>query len=73
VNHVSATLVGFEDPPGIVGDAAHSGGRYPADGVMTYIPGSNDGSWTESCMLPGSEHNLCTAILNNFLSRYGRR
>jgi ABC-type lipoprotein export system ATPase subunit len=67
---LSSTVVEFEDPPGVVGDGDPSGGPYPANGVMIYIPGSDNGSWTETCTLPASEHSLCTLSLNQFVSSY---
>ena len=66
-------VVGFEDPPGVAGDGAPSGGRYPANGVMTYYPESADGSWVETCTLPVPEHGLCTDALDAFVSAYGSR
>jgi hypothetical protein len=71
---LSSTVVEFEDPPGVAGDGDPSGGPYPANGVMISGPGSgagvNDGSWTETCTLPASEHSLCTVSLNRFVSNY---
>lgn len=64
-------IILFEDPPGTAGDGLPSGGRYPANGVMTYHPGNPDGSWLATCTLPASEHQLCTSSLNNFLASYG--
>ena len=71
VTTISPGIVGFEDPPGITGDGVPSGGRYPANGVMTYHPRAAAGSWLETCTLPGSDTAECTAILNAFLSWYG--
>ena len=59
----------FEDPPGVAGTGFPSGDSYPANGLMTYFPQS--ASWTETCTLPESKHATCTAILNEFLSKYG--
>jgi hypothetical protein len=71
---VAAGIVTFEDPPGVKGDGRPSGGQYAADGVMTYHPSAqNDGSWQETCALPASEKNICTAALNTFISWYGQR
>jgi hypothetical protein len=68
---LSSTVVEFEDPPGVAGDGDPSGGPYPANGVMVYGPGSAmDGSWTETCTLPASEHAICTLSLNEFASLY---
>jgi hypothetical protein len=73
VVRVGAGIVIFEDPPGIQGDGLPSGGLYPANGVLTYHPGAPDGSWRETCTLPGSAKDECTALLNAFLSWYGQR
>jgi len=73
VEEISAGVGGFEDPPGVAGDGSPSGGRYRADGVMTYYPQSAEGSWVETCTLPASEHELCTASLDNFVSSYGQK
>jgi hypothetical protein len=71
---IAAGIVTFEDPPGVKGDGRPSGGQYPADGVMTYHPSAQeDGSWQETCTLPASEKNICTAVLNTFISWYGQR
>ncbi len=70
---VAAGIVAFEDPPGVKGDGLRSGGPYPANGVMTYHPSSEDGSWLATCTLPASEKDVCTAVLNTFISWYGQR
>jgi hypothetical protein len=40
---------------------------------MTYVPGSNDGGYVETCTLPDNVHSTCTAILNDFVARYRHR
>lgn len=70
---IAAGIVTFEDPPGVKGDGQPSGGEYPANGVMTYHPTAQDGSWQETCTLPASEKNVCTAVLNTFVAWYGQR
>ena len=67
------SVVTFEDPPGVAGDGNPSGGPYPADGVMTYTPNSDNNTGTsqvETCTLPLSDHALCTVSLNEFVDRY---
>jgi hypothetical protein len=66
-------IVGFLDPPGVKGSGAGSGGAYPANGVVTYHPESDESqpSYIETCTLPGSQHFLCTAALDNFVLAYG--
>src|SRR6202042_2921458 len=59
---IAAGIEGFEDPPGVKGDGQPSGGPYPANGVMTYHPSAPDGSWQETCTLPASETDVCTAV-----------
>jgi Domain of unknown function (DUF4850) len=73
VVRIAAGIVAFEDPPGVKGTGALSGGQYPAYGVMTYHPPAPDGSWQETCTLPSSDKSLCTAVLNSFVSWYGQR
>jgi hypothetical protein len=73
VTQLGSNIVGFEDPPGVAGDANPSGGEYPANSVMTYNPGSSGrltSSWLETCTLPYSQQRLCTAVLNDFAARY---
>ena len=72
VEQLSAGVVGFEDPAGVDGDGSPSGGLDPANGVMTYYPGSDNGSWIETCTLPDAEHTTCTAALNAFTTSYGQ-
>jgi len=67
----STDVVGFEDPPGVAGDGSPSGGPYPANGVLIWLQGPQYGTLKETCTLPSSEHALCTAILNDFIGRYG--
>ena len=66
-------MVAFEDPPYAEGEGALSGGQFPVNGVLTYMPGSKDGSFIESCTLPENVHSTCIASLNDFVARYGRR
>jgi hypothetical protein len=70
VTHLSATVVAFKDPPYVKGDGVPSGGQFPANGVMTYVPRSNDGSYLETCTFPENVHSTCAAILNDFVARY---
>jgi hypothetical protein len=70
---VAKGIVAFDDPPGVKGDGQQSGGRYTAHSVMTYHPSVDNGSWEETCILPGSEKDVCTAALNSFISWFGQR
>ena len=76
VTQLASNMVGFEDPPGLAGDADPSGGEYPANAVMTYThdpAGSTGNFWSsylETCTLPYSQQTTCTAVLNDFASRY---
>lgn len=71
VDQLSPGVVAFQDPPGVKGDGSPSGGDYSANGVMTYYADSP--SWLETCTLPYSQHALCTAVLNTFVSWYGSK
>ena len=73
VEDLGPGVVGFLDPSGVAGDGNPSGGPDPANGVMTYHPGNQNGSWLDTCTLPQSEHPLCTAALNLFVADYGDR
>jgi len=73
IYRLSSTVVAFEDPPGVTGDGDPSGGGYPANGVMTYVPESNNGSWVETCTLAATSHALCTVSLNAFVAAYGHQ
>jgi hypothetical protein len=68
VRRVSDTLVEFDDPPGVVGNSAPSGGDYRAKGVMFYESGLPSGG-TATCTLPDSSRQLCTVILSDFAKR----
>lgn len=62
--------VGFVDPPGIKGDGQPSGGAYYARGVLLYAWGGparvGYGASILTCTLPGSDSDLCAAILTAF-------
>lgn len=72
VVRLGSTVVGFEDPAGVSGAGVPSGGPYPANGVLTYVDANGQHpSYLATCTLPDSEHSLCTASLNLFVSDYG--
>jgi hypothetical protein len=71
IYQINSGVIGFEDPLGVAGDGDPSGGPYPANGVMTYYSGNDNGSWLDTCTLPNSEHALCTVALNAFVEFYG--
>lgn len=74
VVQLSATAVAFSDPPGVKGEGVPSGGPYTANGVMTYVNLTNAApSYLDTCTLPASQHALCTAALNLFVSSYGNQ
>ena len=70
---VNPDIVAFDDPAGVVGDGIPSGGKYAANGVLTYYSGSQNGSWLETCTMPDASRHLCTATLDYFLGAYGTR
>jgi Domain of unknown function (DUF4850) len=72
VQPINSDIVSFEDPPGVTGDGIPSGGRNPSNGVMTYYPVNENGSWLETCTLPTTEKDLCTTTLNSFIAWYGQ-
>ena len=70
---LSASVAAFTDPAGVSGNGNPSGGRYPADGVMTYYREHTPGSRTETCTPPPADRDLCTTALNYFVNSYGNR
>jgi hypothetical protein len=71
VEQISTTTVAFEDPPGVEGPSTTAGGKNPTNGVIAYSPVKSPGYFMDVCTLPGNEHDICTAALNNFITRYG--
>ena len=64
--------IAFEDPPGVAGAGWPSGGPYAANGVVGYTEAPDEGHvYRATCTLPASEHRVCTASLNDVISRYG--
>lgn len=63
----------FEDPVGVTGFGVPYGGRYPANGLATYTTAAIPGSYHVTCTIPQSEHQLRSAILNEFADMYGKR
>jgi hypothetical protein len=79
VKRLSATATAFRDPPYVaIGDGDPAGGADPANGVLIFIhppfthpPRTFTSGLKETCTLPAAQHAVCTAILNDFLRRYG--
>jgi hypothetical protein len=72
ITHLNRRTVAFEDPAGVSGDGAPSGGADPANGVRVFVKASASAegyALGETCTLPETEHALCTVVLDNFLSR----
>jgi hypothetical protein len=72
IERISASIVAFEDPPGVTGAGALSGGKNPANGVATYSPDKGPGYFIDTCTIPQDEHTICTAALDYFIARYGQ-
>jgi hypothetical protein len=69
-------VIDVTDPPGVSGDADGSGGPDTAEGVILYDSVSSSGTVGqttyasgESCALPASDQGLCTAIIDDFVTR----
>jgi hypothetical protein len=69
IERLSRTAVAFEDPPGVHGTGQPSGDSFPANGVMLFNPSSKGFFYGETCVLPASEHTVCTLLLNDALRR----
>lgn len=65
VVHLTPNIVAFEIPPHVGGE-----GVYPDNGVLTYYaaPSSLPLTWQGDCLLPQGEHQLCAAVLDQFIS-----
>jgi hypothetical protein len=68
----SATEVAFRDPPSVAGVGFPSGGQNPANGVVLYQPKPSESSaYLATCTLPAAQQDLCTAVLNRFVTTFG--
>jgi serine/threonine protein kinase len=70
IHRGGAHFVEVEDPPGVAGLLTPSGGAYAANGVVVWDP-STQYAAAAVCTLPDQQHQICTALLNDFLKRYG--
>jgi hypothetical protein len=71
---LSPGIAAFDDPPGLSGDGIPSGGKDPADGIMTFSSSADaPGSWLDTCTLPAADKDTCTAALNIFVQWYGQK
>jgi hypothetical protein len=70
VERLSSNVVAYEDPPGVAGDGWPSGGSDPANGIVG-IKGRDGVVYSATCTLRASEHDICTASLNDVHARYG--
>ena len=71
---VSARVIAFSDPPGVSGTWDNSGNSNAAEGVVIYNPqgpSTNPNTEMAVCILAPSDHDLCTASLNDFAAHYG--
>jgi hypothetical protein len=68
----SGVQAGFQDPPGVAGAGYPSGGSNAANGVALYQPKPTEASaYLATCTLPTAQHDLCTAVLNQFAATFG--
>ena len=70
VTMLDANTALFEDPAGVAGDGAQSGGPNPAEGVVVRNPTTHAAGML-TCVLPAAQKPLCTAIVDDFRTRYG--
>ncbi len=72
VSTLSPSAVAFEDPPGTAGVGFPSGGQNPANGVVLYQPKPTEATaYQATCTLPSTQHDLCTAVLDQFVATFG--
>jgi hypothetical protein len=72
VMDTASSEAAFEDPAGVAGDGMPSGGANPANGIMLYLPSypGRSAGYSATCTLPADQHDVCTAVLNDFVMRY---
>jgi hypothetical protein len=71
VTSLGANTVAFEDPAGYAGNGNPSGGPYTANGVaILQQAGDLFEDWITTCTLPDDQHDVCTAVLNEFLTQH---
>jgi hypothetical protein len=71
VRRVGATVAWFEDPPGVAGTGAQSGGDDAAMGAVYYIGGQEPTATKVTCVLSREDRGLCTAVIDDWLRRSG--
>jgi hypothetical protein len=71
VDPLSANAVGLAIAAGQSATGIPSGGLYVTNAVVLYTPTTQPGTYEGSCTLPSVEHAVCTAVLNDMVSRYG--
>jgi hypothetical protein len=72
VSKISSVAVGFQDPAGVAGIGFPSGGQNAANGVGLFQPKPNEPTaYLATCTLPAPQQDLCTAVLNNFVTTFG--
>jgi hypothetical protein len=72
VAKISSVAVGFADPAGVAGIGYPSGGQNPANGVGIFLPKPSEATaYLATCTLPAAQHDLCTAVLNQFVATFG--
>lgn len=62
IRSISVGTMEFDDPPGVAGDAAPSGGSLHARGRVLYYPG--DTAYEYTCTLPDSMSAVCDVVLD---------
>ncbi len=56
------------DPAGVDGSLPQSGGSNPAKGIIAYSASKVTSAGVLSCVLPPSDSNLCSVVIDNYLS-----
>lgn len=64
-------IVTFQDPAGVKGSGNPSGGAVPAGGALLYswTPDAGGSAALLTCTLPDDQHDLCNAVINDFIGR----
>ena len=70
-HHISASLAGFVDPPGVVGTGGDPGGPYSVVGAGYYAP-NGGGAAVITCSLAAADRSACDAITADFVATFTR-
>jgi hypothetical protein len=70
---LSSHAILFDDKAGLKGEGIPSGGKYVANGLLTYVPTQLPTIYRVTCTRSTKALSICAVILKQFLSLYGNK